>query len=290
MNQPKVTVIGSINMDLFTTVDELPQQGETIFGKDYFMTPGGKGANQAIAAAKLGADVCFLGKVGKDLMGKKLLNYFEEENFNYSMIEIDAEASTGIANVILNNKDNRIMVVPGANSNVTVDFIKKYKHRILTSDVILAQLEIPIETVEWCANLCARESIPFILNPAPSRALSSSLIENCTYITPNEEEARKVFSIEHIVNDYSSKLITTLGPRGAMYNGTIIPTYKSKVTDTTGAGDTFNGALAYFLGSGYVIEEAITHANIAASYSVEYFGAQQGMPSYDQVKQRYRVC
>ncbi|MCG1010651.1 ribokinase [Salinicoccus sp. ID82-1] len=283
---PRITVIGSINMDIVTHVGELPSQGETVFGEKYFMTPGGKGANQAVASARLGGKVSFIGKIGNDSLGEKLIKNFRDHGIHTEGIDRTDGSPTGMANVILQNNDNRIIVVSGANKEVTVEYVQRYKEILLDSDIVLTQLEIPISTVEWCAEFCNKHSIPLIINPAPAQELSKSLIENCKYLTPNEEEYVKILSTSSSTEQFINKFITTLGSRGASFLENIVPAPFVKAKDTTGAGDTFNGALAYFLGAGYEINTALELSNIAASYTVEQLGAQTGMPTLEQVQNR----
>ncbi|MCP3030845.1 ribokinase [Halobacillus sp. A1] len=283
MKQPKITVVGSINMDLMTTISRIPNQGETNFGDSFTMKPGGKGANQAIAAARLGGDVSLVGKVGADAMGEELVTHLKQQQINTDAIGFTANRSTGIANILLNEKDNRIMVVRGANEEVTVEYVQTFQERLKNSDIVLAQLEIPPETAAWCAEFCTAHGVSFILNPAPAVKMSEQIWRNCSYITPNEEEAKLLFSKD----SYADKLITTLGPEGAGYQGKVIPAISVKVADTTGAGDTFNGALAYYTGAGFPIEKAIAYANTASSFAIEKLGAQEGMPKAEEVEQRY---
>ncbi|WP_173918267.1 ribokinase [Halobacillus sp. Marseille-Q1614] len=282
MKQPVITVIGSLNMDLLTTISRLPDQGETNFGESFYMKPGGKGANQAVAAARLGAKVSLIGKVGNDSIGVELIQHMKRENVDTGHIGISKTKATGVANILINESDNRIMVVSGANQEVTPDYAESCKETLLASDVVLSQLEVPVETVEWAADFCHKNEIPFVLNPAPAVPLSASVWEKCSYITPNELEAALLFQEP----SFSDQLITTLGPLGAKYKTLFIPGYPAEVVDTTGAGDTFNGALAFSLGVRLSVEQAIAFANAAASFTVEKLGAQAGMPTYEKVEER----
>jgi len=281
MNRPKITVIGSINMDLLTGIAKMPQQGETLFGTDFAMKPGGKGANQAVAAARLGADVKFIGKVGDDALGRELLSHLKQKEIDIKHIGSESAKSTGIANVLLYNQDNRIIVVSGANEAVTPDYVAEKKDALLDSDIVIMQMEIPIETIIWCVEFCYDYNIRVILNPAPATELPNEIWERCTFITPNEEEARQLG-----LKQFTNKLITTLGPQGARFQESVIPTYRANVVDTTGAGDTFNGALAYYITKGHETEDAILRANAAASLAIEKLGAQEGMPTRVQVDKR----
>ncbi|RLL46989.1 ribokinase [Oceanobacillus piezotolerans] len=284
MPTPRITIVGSINMDLVTTVTKFPKQGETVLGKEFHTSPGGKGANQAVAAARLGADVSIIGKVGHDAFGKELYLHLKKEGIQMDGVAREESVSTGIANIILYDGDNRIMVVPGANHAVTPDYVEQCKDKLLGSDMVLMQLEIPLETIKWCADFCYEHGIPYIINPAPAAEIPEAVWTKSLYITPNEEEAAQLFGINE--DKYKSKLIKTLGSKGAQYKDKIIPGYQSKVVDTTGAGDTFNGALAFYVASGLEVENAIRRANIAASIAIERMGAQEGMPTYDEVKER----
>ncbi len=281
MKEPKITVVGSINMDLLTGMSKMPQQGETLVGNDFAMKPGGKGANQAVAAARLGADVKFIGKVGDDALGVDLLSHMKQEGIDIKYIDSEKGKSTGIANVLLYDKDNRIIFVSGANEAVTADDVARKKDVLLGSDIVIMQMEIPIETIIWCVEFCYENNIPVIVNPAPATDLPNEIWEKCTFITPNEAEARQLG-----LNQFSEKLITTLGSQGAQYRDSTIATYQANVVDTTGAGDTFNGTLAYYIATGYQVEDAILRANAAASLAIEKLGAQEGMPTRERVEER----
>jgi len=278
--KPNITVVGSINMDLITTVRRFPNQGQTLYGEDFMMKPGGKGANQAVAAARLGANVNFIGKIGKDPLGYELKEHLIKEGIHVDHITL-SDKSTGIANVLIYERDNRIIYVPGANNDVTVGYVLAKKESILQSDFVVLQMEIPIPTIIACIDLCNAHHIPVILNPAPAKTLPEQTWEKCTFITPNEEEASEL-----LLSIYQEKLITTLGSKGTSYMGKMIPSFKANVLDTTGAGDTFNGALAYYLSCGEPIYDAIEKANAAASIAIEALGAQNGMPTRSQVEAR----
>lgn len=286
-----ITVIGSINMDIVVKTDIFPKQGETVLGNLFTTIPGGKGANQAVAAARLGSPVQMIGAVGEDSFGKELYSNLKNEN-----IDVDAIAkttnSTGIANILLHDKDNRIIVVPGANFDVTKEVVDSNLERIKKSSIVMMQLEIPVETIEYVLDLCQQLNIPVLLNPAPAGNFKKEWIEKVTYLTPNETECEYLFGadVEAILSKYPNKMIVTLGGDGAAFhNGekiVKITGYKTTPVDTTGAGDTFNGAFAHAIISGYSIDKAVQFANIAASLSVEKFGAQGGMPSNEAVLAR----
>lgn len=281
-----VCVVGSINMDLIINTNKVPAQGETFLGNEFKTLPGGKGANQAIAAAKLGAEVNMIGAVGDDAFGKELLSNLSKEEINTDVITTVPKVSSGIANILLTNRDNRIIVVPGANYDMTPELVSQYKDRIISSDVVLLQLEVPIHTVLHTLNIAYEHHVPVILNPAPYQQLPDLLLEKVTYLTPNEIEADAL--MKESSSRLENKLITTLGEQGVKfsYQGQeqIIPGFKVDVTDTTGAGDTFNGAFAYEIAKGQTLEEAVFFANAAAALSVTKVGAQGGMTTYKEVK------
>ncbi|RPF52200.1 ribokinase [Aquisalibacillus elongatus] len=283
MKRPKITVVGSINMDLVTETDQFPVQGETVRGSQFQTVPGGKGANQAVAAARLGADVTMVGCVGDDEFGVELLNNFNNEGIDSSLIKQIPNTSSGLANIILSDQDNRIIIIGGANEHVTPEYLDQVKKSILNSDYVLLQFEIPKETITYCIDLCDQHNIPLIVNPAPAMDLSPKLWERVQYITPNETEHKQLFN-----ETFNDQLIVTKGNEGTSYSEEgkeqLVPSFNVDVVDTTGAGDTFNGALAVSLGEGKNLREAIEFANAAASLSVQHMGAQSGMPSKSEVK------
>lgn len=286
-----ITVVGSINMDIVCQTDVFPQQGETILGQRFETIPGGKGANQAVAAARLGANVAMVGAVGQDSFGPTLTTTLQNEGIDTAAVKV-VETNTGIANIILYEQDNRIIVVPGANFEVTPEMVASHEALLSKSELVVMQLEIPVETVEATLNLCAKHDVPVLLNPAPARNFKLEWMDKVAYITPNETECAFMFGdeVEEAMAKYPNKLIVTLGSDGAMYNnGTEIvkvPGFKASPVDTTGAGDTFNGAFAAKIVTGASVQEAVQFANAAGSLSVEKFGAQGGMPTTAEVLER----
>lgn len=282
-----ITVIGSINVDMVTTTALVPEQGQTVAGKDFQIKPGGKGANQAVAAARLGADVNMIGKVGQDAHGEEMLRVLTEENVTASMVEAAPGVSTGTANIIVSNQDNRIIVVPGANHEVTPAYVERFTEEILKSDLVLVQFEIPLETVRYILDLCSKHKIPVVVNPAPAAELPDEYWRKATYITPNETEAAQLFSKPDA--ELRQKLIITKGEHGVIYyendREKQLPAYTVQPVDTTGAGDTFNGAFCVALSEGKSVEAAIDFANAAAALSIQKFGAQAGMPTHNEVLQ-----
>lgn len=282
-----ITVIGSINVDMVTTTALVPEQGQTVAGKDFQIKPGGKGANQAVAAARLGADVNMIGKVGQDAYGEEMLRVLTEENVTASMVEAAPGVSTGTANIIVSNQDNRIIVVPGANHEVTPAYVERFTEEILKSDLVLVQFEIPMETIRYILDLCSKHKIPVVVNPAPAAELPDEYWRKATYITPNETEAAQLFSKPDA--ELRQKLIITKGEHGVIYyendREKQLPAYTVQPVDTTGAGDTFNGAFCVALSEGKSVEAAIDFANAAAALSIQKFGAQAGMPTHNEVLQ-----
>ena len=287
----KICVIGSCNMDFCYDTDRIAKEGETVIGKTFSESYGGKGANQAISIAKLGGEVSFIGKIGNDTNGDKLLENFRQNKVNIENLEF-CNTNTGLAIIERCNNNNRITIIPGANDKVTIDYIKKVENNILKYDIIICQLEIPLETVEYISDIAIKNNKVFILNPAPAKRLSKKLIENSTYIIPNEIEILEITEekdVEKILHMYPEKIILTNGSKGVLYcnndNNIInIDAIKVEVRDTTGAGDTFNGAFAYALSNNMQYEAAIKFANIAAGLSVTKKGAQEGMPTLSQVE------
>lgn len=288
----KVVVIGSINVDLVFTSDIRPRAGETVLGSTFSIIPGGKGANQAVAAAKLGAETYMVGCIGNDSNGEFSLNNLQKLNVNTEGIEVVNNAPTGVANIVVSENDNSIIVIPGANFKVSKELVNKHQELIESADIVLLQLEIPLDVVEYTLELCKKYNVKALLNPAPGQVLDNSLIENATYITPNEHELKIIFGREYntdeILKKYPNKLIVTIGSKGAKYfDGyeiKTVPAIKAEVVDTTGAGDTFCGGLAAALVSGNNIENSIKFANKAASLSVTKLGAQSGMPTLKEMQ------
>lgn len=289
----KVVVIGSINVDMVFTSDVRPKAGETVLGNNFSIIPGGKGANQAVAASKLGAKVHMIGCVGSDSNGDFSLKNLQNMHVNTDCVEKINDIPTGVANIIVAEDDNSIIVVAGSNHQISIDMIGKYKDIILAADIALLQLEIPIDVVEYTLDLCKKNNVSVILNPAPAVELSWSMIENSTYITPNEHELKIIFGknslidTDELIEQYPNKLIVTMGSKGVKYcDGKeikIVPVYEVDVVDTTGAGDTFNGGLAASLVSGAKLDEAIKFANKAAGIAITKLGAQTGMPTLEQL-------
>ncbi|MED2182731.1 MULTISPECIES: ribokinase [Bacillus] len=291
---PNIAVVGSISMDLVAVSKKRPKAGETVIGEAFHTIPGGKGANQAVAAARLGANVAMVGAVGNDNYGTVVRNNLENERVFIDYVVPVTDTATGIAHIVLAEEDNSIVVVQGANALVNESVVDRSKDLLIKADMVVLQLEIPLETVKYVLAICEEHNIPVMLNPAPAQVLSEDILEKATYITPNEHECRIVLDdftspIEDLLAKYPNKLLMTEGSKGVRFhNGTEIvhvPSIAVDVVDTTGAGDTFNGALAVALSEGETLQKAIRFANIAGGLSVTRLGAQGGMPTRDRVRE-----
>ncbi|MCU5330725.1 ribokinase [Bacillus wiedmannii] len=291
---PNIAVVGSISMDLVAVSKKRPKAGETVIGEAFHTIPGGKGANQAVAAARLGANVAMVGAVGNDNYGTVVRNNLENERVFIDYVVPVTDTATGIAHIVLAEEDNSIVVVQGANALVNESVVDRSKDLLIKADMVVLQLEIPLETVKYVLAICEEHNIPVMLNPAPAQVLSEDVLEKATYITPNEHECRIVLDdftspIEGLLAKYPNKLLMTEGSKGVRFhNGTEIvhvPSIAVDVVDTTGAGDTFNGALAVALSEGETLQKAIRFANIAGGLSVTKLGAQGGMPTRDRVRE-----
>ena len=277
----KIVVVGSINMDLVTSVKRVPVEGETVIGETFATLPGGKGANQAVAAARLGAEVSMIGCLGRDYLGDELLDGLKNEGIQIEGVK-RVEGSSGTASIILSEGDNRIIVVPGANHELTPEWIEENRNLIEESDLLLVQLEIPLNCVQKAIEIAQAANVKTILNPAPITKLPDEIIRAADYITPNEHEYQTLLE-DHKMEELSPKMIITMGDEGVLFykegKKVRVPAQKVTVCDTTGAGDTFNGALGVALCERMGIEEAIRFANKAAALSVTQMGAQKGMPT-----------
>lgn len=277
-------------MDLVTVTKRVPEKGETITGQSFSTFPGGKGANQAVAAARLGAEVYMLGKVGNDSFGKQLIDILSQEDIHDEFIEVSSTKETGTASITISEQDNRIIVVPGANYEVAPEWVKSRESIIAKSDLLLIQLEIPFHTVIKATEIANKYGIPVILNPAPYQKLPKKLVESVTFITPNESEFEQLLADIPIEerDKVVAKCIVTKGEEGVDFHinheKQTVPAVKVEVVDTTGAGDTFNGALAVAYAKTENLKESILFAVHAASLSVMKMGAQTGMPLIEEIK------
>ncbi|MEW9502815.1 ribokinase [Jeotgalibacillus marinus] len=283
-----ITVVGSLNMDLVTRVDRFPKKGETLQGTAFATVFGGKGANQAVAASRLGSQVELVGRIGEDEFGHSYHSYLKKQGVFVSHVKPVTHLSTGTASITVSEDDNSIVIVKGANEEVTPSAVKQATKVIQACNVLMVQLEIPIEAVESAMEIAKKADAIIILNPAPFQPIPSHWWQLVDYVTPNEHEAEELRESPEFKSSYEEKLIVTEGSKGASFMNQgqrqLIPAPFVKVEDTTGAGDTFNGALATGLDRGLDVKEAIQRAVVAASFSVTAFGAQGGMPTESELE------
>jgi ribokinase len=297
----KIVVIGSCNTDMVIKSDRLPVPGETIIGNRFMMNPGGKGANQAVAAARLGGNVTFISKTGNDLFGKQSIELYKTEGIKTDYIFSDPDNPSGVALISVDAKgENCIVVASGANGTLSPQDIEKARAEIESAGLVLMQLEIPVETVEYAAEIACSKGIRVILNPAPARVLSESLFRRLHIITPNKTEAEMLSGIK--VTDWVSArkasdmihkkgadiVVLTLGSSGALIkeNGYYheIEALSVDAVDTTAAGDTFCGALSVGLSEGMNIADAVKMACKASAITVTRMGAQASIPYRSEIK------
>lgn len=292
---PNILVIGSANTDMVIKTNYFPAPGETVLGGVFLMNPGGKGANQAVAAARLGGQVTFITKVGNDIFGRQARQQLEQEGIAADYVLTDPENPSGVALITVDEKgENTIVVAPGANGTLSVADVEQAEAGFAAADVILLQLEIPLATVAYAAQLAQQRDKNVILNPAPAAFLPDELYQNLFLITPNRAEAEVLTGItirdlpaaeraaRHLHGKGVRNIVITLGTEGAFaYNeqvAQLIPAQRVTAVDTTAAGDVFNGALAVGLAEGLALPAAVAFANQAAAISVTRMGAQASAP------------
>lgn len=295
MIKKNILVVGSCNTDMVIKSDRFPTPGETVIGGTFLMNPGGKGANQAVAAARQGGLVTFIAKTGNDVFGKQSVELFNSEGINTDFILSDPRNPSGVALIMVNSHgENCITVASGSNGNLMPKDIEKIKVQIDNADLILMQLEIPMETVLYVSELALEKQTPVILNPAPARSLPEELLRGLYLITPNETEAEILSGIK--VSNYEkakeavdvisekgvANVVITMGAHGAFVkegtNYSIIPATKVTAIDTTAAGDCFNGTLCVGLSEGKSITESVKIAVKASGLCVQKMGAQSSIP------------
>ncbi|HEX9652820.1 MAG TPA: ribokinase [bacterium] len=301
MKQEGIVVVGSANMDLVATTKTFPRPGETIFGKQFGMYAGGKGANQAVCCAKLGGRVDFIGKLGNDVFRDQLSSNMRDAGVNLQHLMSDPAASTGIALILVEESgENEIVVVSGSNMKLTPVDIERKRDVLAHSRVLLLQLEIPLECVVRSAEIAHSHGVTVILNPAPAAQLPDRLLSLVDYLTPNETELEIISGVPTSNRDGIGKaaaallqmgvknLIVTLGDQGCVWfqqNGfEAFPARPVKPVDTTAAGDAFNGAFAYSMSNSQSVPEAIGFANQVAAFSVTRMGAQSSMPTMEELQ------
>jgi ribokinase len=297
-----ILVVGSSNTDMTIRVARIPKPGETVLGGSFAMAPGGKGANQAVAAARAGGRVTFLARVGNDLFGEQAIRNFQAEGIDVRFLPRDGRAPSGVALINVDDSgENSISVASGANSLLAPEDVLRAEAAFQGADLVLTQLETPLETVRVAAEMAKARGIPVILNPAPARPLDEGILKNVTVITPNESEAHLLTGLpvgtELEARDAARVLrargpalaIVTMGERGALASGSdyegMMPAFQVRAIDTTAAGDVFNGALAVALSEKRAIPEALRFAAAAAAISVTRAGAQPSAPMRIEIEE-----
>lgn len=299
----RIVVIGSSNTDMVVKAPRLPAAGETVLGGEFMMNAGGKGANQAVAAARYGGRVSFVARVGDDMFGRQTLEAMREDGIDTSYVAVDREHASGVALISVNAEgENSIVVASGANMALGREDIDRAAGEICAADVVLMQLEVPVSTVAYAAEVAAAAGVPVILNPAPAptEPLGAELLSRLKAITPNRSEAARISGIE--VTDIGSarraaeaihamgvrNVIITLGGEGSLvYDGVHfehVEAVRVEAVDTTAAGDTFNGVLACCMAEGRTLAEAARMAGVAAAISVTRMGAQSAAPTRAEVE------
>ncbi|MEJ2701855.1 MAG: ribokinase [Sedimentisphaerales bacterium] len=308
-SKPKIVVVGSSNMDLVVKAPRIPVAGETILGEDFFMTPGGKGANQAVAAARLDAEVYLVAKLGNDIFAEQSLTNFEKVSIRTAYVTRTGEAPSGVALITVDPAgENVIVVARGANGTLSAEDVEKAQPAIASSGALVAQLEVPLEAIESAAQLAHDSGVPFILDPAPARQLRPELLAMVDVLTPNETEAQILTGVkvtdEDSARSAAGKLLAcgvravvlTMGAKGFLLaageDAEFVPAMKVDAVDTTAAGDAFTGALAVGLAGGEALRDAALFANHVAALSVMKMGAQSSMPDAEQVESfiKRKVC
>lgn len=299
-NNRNIVVVGSINTDMIVSTDRFPNPGETILANEFTIVLGGKGANQAVSAARLSAQVTLAARVGNDVFGNKAIDILKNEQIDVSLISIDEKFASGVALISVDsNAENTIVVSPGANNNLLFEDMSCFEDIIHENSIVVFQLEIPLDTIAKVCEFAKAKKAQVILNPAPARELTRDLLSNVDIITPNQTEAKLLSGIS-VVNEETALeaakiiyqqgpqvVIITMGSAGSFVytpsKSVLVPSYTVKAKDTTAAGDVYNGALAVSLSQGKNIFESVEYATTAAAISVTRFGAQDSAPTREEV-------
>lgn len=300
MRGNKIVIIGSSNTDMVVKTNKIPVPGETVLGGEFFMNPGGKGANQAVAVARLGGNTVLISKVGSDVFGKQSMQLFQKEGIDVHGVGIDETHPTGVALITVDDQgENSIVVAPGANAHLTPEDVERSMKINTDAHIVLMQLEVPLATVKYSAQLAAKNGIKVVLNPAPADPGVKEILPFIDIITPNATEAEilsgiRVSDIETaemaaraISEQGVGTVIVTMGRYGALVleSGKVshVPAEEVIPVDTTGAGDAFNGALAVALTEGKSVVESVRFASLAAAITVKKLGAQSTMPYRNEI-------
>ena len=296
----KIIVIGSSNVDMVVRTSHLPAPGETILGGEFFMNQGGKGANQAVAIKRLGGNLIFMAKLGNDVLGRQSVGYFKKEGIDTRYIALDEDSASGVALISVDDHaENSIVVASGANMLLNEQDVDKMLEEMCEGDILLMQLEIPLQTVEYAARKAFGKGVKVVLNPAPARSLPKELFRHLYMVTPNRIEAEMLTGIK-IANDADvekvaeeicamgvKNVIITLGSKGCLIReegvSYRIDSFKVEPVDTTAAGDTFNGALCVGLSEGMDLKQAAVMASKASSIAVTRMGAQSSIPYREEL-------
>jgi ribokinase len=306
-SRPRIAVVGSANVDLIAFSDRVPRPGETIFGTDFDIGWGGKGANQAVAARLCGAHVDMVARVGKDLFGPAMIRNLETHGVGTEFVRVISDVSSGVAPIVVDSSgQNRIIVVKGANERLTPADVDEALPVLSRADCIVLQLEIPIETVYHAIRIARRMRIRCLLNPAPARSLDMAVAADVDYVIPNEVEAEMISGVpartvedarksaRRLLEQGFSRVIVTLGENGALLAAgesseiEMVPGFEVRARDTTGAGDAFIGSFSVFLAEGFGEREAIARANLYAALSTTTAGTQKSFPSRLRFDEEWR--
>lgn len=302
MDKPKITVVGSSNTDMIIKMDKIPAPGETVLGGEFTIAAGGKGANQAVAAARAGGQVSFVACVGDDMFGEQALEGFAKDSIHTEYVFKDKQHPSGCALIFVDKDgENSIAVASGANARLTPKHIDLAKDKIISSEILIMQLETPLDTIKYAAQLASDNGVMVILDPAPAQPLDENMLKHISILTPNESEAELLTGI--LVEDEKSadKAATYLLEKGIDtvlitlgFRGTFIATekirelitgFKVTAVDSTAAGDVFNGALAVSLSEKMPLLDAVRFANAAAALSVTKLGAQPSAPQCKEIEE-----
>ncbi|WP_273565392.1 ribokinase [Maribacter halichondriae] len=296
----KIIVVGSSNTDMVVKTQRFPEPGETILGGNFFMFPGGKGANQAVAAARAGGEVTFICAVGDDVFGQNALEGYREEGIHVDFAKVIKDAASGVALITVNGEgENEIVVASGTNAKLSPIYVSEVMEEMDNDGMFLTQLETPVETIEYLARYSKLTDQPLIINPAPAQELSDAILDGLFLITPNETEAKILTGIsveddpsmeaaaQALLDSGVQNVIITLGSRGAFFMNCeekfLVPSHQVKAIDTTAAGDVFNGVLTVCLSQEMGWRESIAYANKAAALSVTKMGAQGSAPYKEEI-------
>jgi ribokinase len=296
----KIAVVGSSNTDMIIKTEHIPKPGETVIGGDFSTAAGGKGANQAVAAARAGGIVRFIARVGTDVFGDQAVEGFVKDNIDVNHVLRDTDEPSGVALIFVDHQgENSIAVASGANSQLSPADVQAAEKAIAEADVLVTQLETPLETIGEAVAIGARAGVKSILNPAPAQPLDEELLRHVSILTPNESEAELLtgIAVESVADAQEAAqaltekgigiVLVTLGPRGVFVHGDgmdeLIPGFEVAAVDSTAAGDVFNGALAVALAEGRPLRQAVQFANAAGAISVTRLGAQPSAPSREEI-------